>query len=461
MSAATGESHAQALAQSGAAWPSERYAWFVVVVLLGAYTLSFIDRQILTLMVGPIRASLGITDTQFSLLHGLAFAILYTFLGLPFGRLVDRSSRRAIAAAGVFGWSLMTALCAVARSFPQLFLARIGVGIGEATLSPAAYSLLSDYFPPCRRTRALSVYALGISGGAGLAYMAGGAVVDLAARAETYVLPLLGPLQPWQVVFLIVGIPGMLFALLVAFIREPARRNLSAMVTATAAAPAAPELAGTWKFLAAHKATFTMLFTGLAFMTALSHGVFAWVPTYFIRHFGWTPGEFGLTFGALVLTLGSAGIVCGGWLAEHFESRGRSDATMRVAAIGSTLSVPLAFLAPLQGSAAAAIVAFGLVQFFIMMPWGVAGAAIQAVTPNEYRGQLTALYLFSINLIGLGLGPTVVALFTDHVFRSDAAIGWSLAATVLVFGPAGCVLLWCGLRAFRASAMSARAWVDR
>jgi MFS family permease len=391
------------------------------------------------------------------LLHGLAFAVFYTLLGLPIGRLVDRSSRRAVIAVGVFAWSLMTTACGLARTYPQLLAARIGVGAGEAALSPAAYSLLSDYFAPHRRARALSIYALGISAGAGLAYMLGGTVVDLVASADARHLPLLGTVDAWQLVFLAVGMPGMVFAVLFLLIREPARRNLSDV------APGAhmPTVANTVRFVVERRATFGCLYLGLGLMTALSHGVFAWVPTFFIRHFAWTPGRFGLVFGALVLTLGSAGIAFGGWLAERFERRGFSDGTMRAAAIGSTLSVPFAALAPLLGSPAASVAAFGIVQFLIMMPWGVAGAAVQAVTPNEYRGQLTALYLFSINLIGLGLGPTVVALFTDLLFRSDAAVGGSLSATVLVFGIPGCALLWTGLRLVRESAALARVWRDR
>ena len=435
-------------------WPSERYGWFLVLALLGAYTFSFVDRQILTLMVDPIRRTFGISDSQFSLLHGLAFALLYTLLGLPFGRLVDHSSRRVVIAAGVFSWSLMTVACGLARSFPQLFLARVGVGVGEATLSPAAYSLLSDCFAPHRRARPLSVYALGISVGAGLAYIGGGMVVDFVSTAGAR-YPFMSSVAPWQAVFIVLGLPGMLFAILFTMLREPPRRNLDPTATHS------PAVADLQSFLHRNRATFITLFLGLALMTALSHGVFAWVPTYFIRHFGWSPGRFGVTFGVLALSLGSAGIASGGWLAEWFEHRGRSDGTLRVATLGSSLCVPLALVAPFAPTPAVAVLSFGLTQFFLMMPWGVAGAAIQAITPNQYRGQLTAIYLFTINLIGLGLGPTVVALYTDRVFHSDAAVGWSLAATVLTFGPAGCALLWLGLSPFRRSAAKANAWRDR
>src|SRR5215468_7549686 len=436
-------------------WPSERYGWFVVLALLGAYTLSFVDRQILTLMVDPIRRTFSISDSQFSLLQGLAFALLYTVLGLPFGRLVDHSSRRVVIALGVFTWSLMTVACALAQSFAQLFLARVGVGVGEATLSPAAYSLLSDCFAPHRRARALSIYALGISVGAGVAYIGGGIVVDLVSRASAPPWFLGGLMAPWQAVFIVLGIPGMLFGMLLALLREPVRRNLDPDAKGSTA------FADLGAFLRRNRTTFFTLFVGLALITAMSHGVFAWVPTYFIRHFDWSPGRFGLNFGVLVLVLGSSGIASGGWLAERFEKNGRADGTMLVATLGSSLCLPFAFLASLTHSPIGALLLFGLTQFFLMMPWGVAGAAIQMITPNQYRGQLTALYLFAINLIGLGLGPTAVALYTDRVFGSDAAVGWSLAATVLTFGPAGCALLWIGLRPFRRSAADATAWRNR
>ena len=210
------------------AWASPPYAWFVVLVLTIAYTCSFIDRQILTLLIEPIRRDLHITDTQVSLLGGLAFSILYTTLGIPIARLADQTHRRNLMAAGLAFWSIMTATCGLARSFWGLFAARIGVGVGEAALSPAAFSLLADYFPPQRLARAISVYSMGLYFGAGLALMIGGSVVQgRVERAGARVLPVIGEVFPWQMTFFAVGLLGLPALLLMFTIREPVRRGMA------------------------------------------------------------------------------------------------------------------------------------------------------------------------------------------------------------------------------------------
>ena len=175
-----------------APWPNPLYAWFVVGVLMLAYMNSFIDRQILSLLVEPIRADLGISDTQVSLLAGLAFSIFYTLMGVPLARLADQSNRRNIILVGIGSWSIMTALCGAAQNFWQLFLARIGVGVGEAALSPAAFSMIADYFPKQRLARAISVYSMGVYFGAGLALMIGGVVIKMVSALPPTVLPVIG-----------------------------------------------------------------------------------------------------------------------------------------------------------------------------------------------------------------------------------------------------------------------------
>jgi MFS family permease len=216
------------------------YAWYVVIVLMVIYTLSFIDRQILAFLVGPIRADLQISDTAIGLLGGFAFAIFYTLLGLPMGWLADRKSRRGLIAIGLVFWSLMTALCSLARSFGTLFAARIGVGVGEATLTPAAFSLIADYFPREKLARALSVYSMGILIGSGLAFIVGGAVVQAMNGMPALQVPVLGTMAPWRLTFLIVGLPGLAIALLLLTVREPVRRNVirdTAGITTTIALP--------------------------------------------------------------------------------------------------------------------------------------------------------------------------------------------------------------------------------
>ncbi|MGH8561818.1 MAG: MFS transporter, partial [Nevskiales bacterium] len=195
------------------------YAWYVVAVLMVAYVFSFIDRQILNLLVGPIRRDLGISDTQMSLLMGFSFALFYTICGIPLGRLADSKSRRTIIAVGIFFWSIMTAACGTARHYWQFFLYRMGVGVGEATLSPSAYSLIADYFPREVRATAISVYSMGIYIGSGLAFLLGGLVIKFAGQAEV-VLPVVGATRPWQLIFFMLGIAGILFTFAMYTVRE-------------------------------------------------------------------------------------------------------------------------------------------------------------------------------------------------------------------------------------------------
>ncbi|HZZ35295.1 MAG TPA: MFS transporter, partial [Caulobacteraceae bacterium] len=201
-------------------WPRPVYAWYVIGVLLFAYTLSFVDRTVLSLLIGPLRASLHISDTQVSLLLGLAFAVFYTLMGLPLGWVADHWSRRTLIGIGVALWSLMTAGCGLARSYNALFLMRVGVGVGEATLSPAAYSLISDHFPKARLGRAVAVYSIGVPLGSGIALALGALVIKAVVAAPPLSLPIIGVIEPWRLTFLWIGLPGLLAALLMATVRE-------------------------------------------------------------------------------------------------------------------------------------------------------------------------------------------------------------------------------------------------
>ncbi len=431
----------------------ERHAWYVVFLLFLGYTLSFVDRQILTLMVDPISRDLGLTDTQFSLLHGLAFALFYTFLGLPFGWLVDRYDRRVIAAAGIAGWSAMTMLCGTSRTYWHLFLARMGVGVGEATLSPAALSMMADLFPKERLPRAASVYAIGIAVGSGLALLFGGYVVHLAQAMEGFDLPLLRDMRPWQIVFLLVGVIGFPLAYLVFRLQDPPRREL---IGNKAALPVREVVA----FVRSRSRLFICFYLGLSIATALGHGVLGWVPSYFIRVQHWTPEQVGLRYGLCVLTCGTLGLLFGSWLTERFRNGGLQDAPLRASAIGIALCAPLGVAAPLVDNAWLALFLFALLQFAYMIPWGIAGAAIQLVSPNQMRGQLSALFYFSINLIGLGLGPTMVALLSDNVYQVSGGVRYSLATAAAVLAPIAATLLFLGLRAYAQGVASAREWAE-
>lgn len=433
-------------------YPAPRYAWYVVALLTLAYVFSFIDRQILNLLVAPIQRDLGIGEKQMSLLMGATFAVFYTFFGIPLGRLADTWSRRWIVVLGVAFWSLMTAGCGLTHRFWQLALARMGVGIGEASLSPAAYSLIADYFPPRLRSTALGVYGMGIYLGSGLALILGGLVVKFATAQQEAVLPLLGAVRSWQVVFFMVGLPGLLVAPLLLTIREPARQGSSRKgATGVSSAIAVPPLREVWAYMTGNRGTFACLYLGVALACLSGYAAMSWIPTFFIRRHGWTAGDTGLVFGLIVGICGTAGMAAGGRLADWRRGRGKSDANLQVALLGVVAWLPFAALYPIVSSGWLAAVLVAPTIFFSSMPFGLAPAAIQQLMPNTMRGQASAIYLFVINLIGLGLGPTIVATLTQDVFQDKNAVHLSLLVTCVSANACAAVLLWRGLKHYRRS----------
>jgi MFS family permease len=440
-----------------APYPPANYAWYVVGVLTLAYVLSFIDRQILSLLVEPIRRDLKISDKQMSLLMGASFAVFYTLFGIPLGRLADTRSRRGIIAIGIAFWSVMTTGCGLVNNFWQLALLRMGLGVGEATLSPSAYSLISDYFRPAQRSTAISVYSMGIYIGSGLAFILGGLVIRSTSGHEQFVLPLLGATRSWQIVFFIVGIPGLLMSLLLLTIREPARQGARRGKDGSTTAPPVP-IHEVWSYIRDNRATFLCLNLGLAMVALFGYGATSWIPTLFIRRHGWTPGQTGLVFGLIVAVSGTLGIVTGGFFADWLRRRGFADANLRVALIGAIGGLPSVVLFALIPSAPWAAALLIAVVFFMSMPFGVAPAAIQQMMPNAMRAQATAFYLFVINLVGLGLGPTLVAALTEDVFRDQNAVHYSLLIVGAVANLAAAILLWLGLKPYRGSLDYLEAW---
>jgi MFS family permease len=440
-------------------YPPEGYAWYVVGVLTFVYIFSFIDRQILNLLVRPIRRDLGITDFQMSLLMGFSFALFYTFFGIPLGRLADSRSRRTIIAVGFAVWSVMTAACGLARNFAQMLLLRVGVGVGEAALSPSAYSIITDYFPPKRRATAISLYSMGIYIGSGVAFIVGGVVAGIASAQQTWELPLVGATRPWQVVFFIVGLPGVLLSLLVYTVREPVRRGIRMMKAAdgktrVAVAPMSEVVA----YLKQNWRTFLCHNVGFAMLSFSSYGSAAWIPTFFVRNHGWSEAKAGQVFGWIVAIAATLGIVAGGRLADWMVERGRREATMRVGLIAALAWLPCGMLYPLapDGNWAAALLVPSV--FLAAAPFGVAAAAIQQMVPGGMRGQASAIYLFVVNLIGLGLGPSAVAAATDFIFKDDHAVRYSLLLVESFAHLAAATLLWAGIKPFLASLDRLKQW---
>jgi len=399
------------------------YPWFVVLMLMVAYALSFVDRQILSLLVEPIKDDLAISDSQIGLLQGLAFALFYTLAGLPIGRLADYSNRRNIIAIGITVWSLMTFLCSLPKTFFGFFLARMGVGVGEAALSPSAYSLMSDYFPRERIGTAVGIYNVGIYVGAGLALIIGGVLIDAIPAIRDQLPALVAGFADWRIVFMLVGLLAVLFVLLV---REPARRyQLTGHRTDKLS------IADSISFVARRWRRFFGFFVGMTLQSIIFYALLSWVPTHFIREFGWSQGDIGLSLGIVMVIFGSIGVIAGGMLCDYFWKKGVDDAPILVAflsLIGVALSVVMALVFHAQPYWQLIAVGVSLFSCSLMMTAGPAG--LQNMLPNQLRAQVSATYLFVLNLVSLTLGPLLPALLSDHLFQDERYIGLSVLIVV-------------------------------
>ena len=438
-------------------WPRPTYAWYVACVLSLAYCFSYIDRQILNLLVVPIQADLGISDTQMSLLQGLAFALFYTTLGLPLGRMADRWNRRNLIAIGATVWCLMTAACGLADSFEELFLARIGVGIGEAVLTPAAMSLLADYFPSHKLARAAGVYTSGSSIGGTVAFMVGGAVATAVAVNPTVIMPLVGSIPAWGATFIIVGLPGLIVVLLMATVREPARRGRLASAAGSGGLPMRI-VAG---HIIAQRGAYFGIYLGLAMQMLLTYAMQSWMPAYFMRVHGWSLAQLGFWYGLVIFVGSVPGLMLGAWLGDRLVQRGRVDGHVRIALLGCALSIPPCIMTALAPDPYFAMFLLCLSNFFFSFPFGVGPAALQIITPNEMRAQVAAMYVLVLGLIGLLLGPTSVALLTDYVFRDPMKVGYSISVVATLAGPASVSLLYFALRPYRRAVDATGNWASR
>lgn len=441
-----------------AGYPSRGYAWYVVVILTAAYVVSFLDRQILALLVEPIKRDLGISDTQMSLLLGFAFAIFYTLLGVPIGRLADRASRRTIIATGITIWCAMTAICGLAKSYTQLFLARIGVGVGEATLGPSALSLISDYFPPERRARPLGFYAMGVSVGAGVAMLVGGQVIALAMNSPPVVLPIVGELFVWQTVFLLVGLPGLLIAVLMMTVREPARHGKIRIEDADGRLTEQVSIRAAATFLRQRWRAYAGLFIGMSGATMLGYGFLSWLPALFMRTWEWDIAQVATVQGIVLLIAGPISVNLAGWLADRSYRSGRKDAHLRIFVVFSVIMLLSAVVLPLLPGP---WLAAGVLFVNILGSAGltaVATAALMMITPNQLRGQVTAIYYFVISITGLTVGPTAVAMLTDYVFGSADDLRYSMSIVAGVTGLLAVIAAWYGLVAYRRAVVEAENW---
>ena len=423
-------------------YPSRGYAWYVVIILYLAYTLSFVDRQIIAFLVDPIKADLHISEVQFGVLTGLAFTLFYTILGIPLGWLADRANRRNLMAVGIGAWSIMTGLCGIASNYWHLFLARIGVGVGEAALGPAAYSTISDNFPRDKRGLPMSVYSAGVLCGAGLANIFGGLVVQYAMNHGPQTFPIIGTVRPWQLSFLLVALPGIIVALMMMSVKESVRRE-------KASAEGSVSLRETFRHLGRYRFAYLTLMLAPSCFALTNYGIMIWVPALYSRVFDWSRAEIGVPFGSIILVLGTAGLVCGGFVVQKVIKLGVSAAYSKVMIVTQLITLPGLALLVAVHSPYWTLGCIAYVMFFLPFHVGLAPAALHSITPNEMRGQVIAIYFFALNTIALALGAGyIIPSITQYVFQNDADVGKSLAIVATIASTIGVISLVVGIRAY-------------
>ena len=434
-------------------WPSPRQAWYTVFVFSVTLAVSFLDRGVLNLLVEPIKRDLGLTDTQVSLLMGFAFIAFYLVLGLPVARWIDHGSRRTVLGIAATVWSVSTMLCGLAGNFVHLALCRVGVGAGDSAVSPAISSMISDLFPKERLARAMSLMGLAFVVGNGLALALGGAVIGALTKLGPVEVPVIGRMYPWQATFFIVGVPGLLAAALFLTVKEPARRG-----GAQLAMDGAPPLRAVLAYLWAHRAVYGPMFLGLALNSIAGSGLQSWTPAFFGRSYGWSPAQFGAVAGLIGLVVSPIGILLGFRIAEWLHRKGHLDANLRLTAAAVWIGAPFHMLMPFMPTPDLAVACLIIGNVIAVAVIGAQNAAFLMITPNRMRGQTTALYLVMYNVIGYGLGPTVVAVLTDYVFGNEAQLYLALACVSAVLCPLAALCYTIALKPFTARAESTRHW---
>jgi MFS family permease len=434
---------------ASAPYPRPIYAWYCLGIICFAYLFGFMDRIIVGLLTPAIQQDLGLTDAQMGVIQGLAFAAFYVLFGLPLGRAADRVNRKLLLSAGTALWSLMTAGAGLVRSFGGLFVMRAGVGVGEATLNPCAASLIGDYFRPATRPKAFGIYTMSTALGTGVTYIGGGAIlgfVGVGTGGNRFDMPLLGEIPAWQAVFIIVGLAGLVPALLLAFtVREPPRRDLAAGRRARVS------WAETAAFLRENRRTLLCHNIGVACIIMAIYGWVNWLPAYFLRLHEWPVARFSIWYGVFGGLAGIVSAIASGFVTNWLKTRGYADATMRTVLIGGIGLTIGTSLAPLMPTPELALAGYCIAGVFTNFPSAQALSAIAEMTPNQLRGFVTSIYIAVVGIAGTGFGPFAMGWVTDNVFGDPMKVHFSMALVTFVMGLIGIGLISVGLRSFRES----------
>lgn len=430
---------AATIADPGAAYPRPLAAWTMVALLTLAYILSYVDRSILGLLITPIKADLHISDEQLGYLIGWAFGLFYATIGLPLGWLADRARRTRIVAGGVALWSLATVLSGTASSFAHLFGARMGVGIGEATLSPCAMSLIADSFPPDKRGKPVGIYSAALALGAGIASLIGAAVLGMSKDAADIALPVFGAVRPWQFALIVVGLPGLLIAPLFLLLPEPLRRATPGISSATFG-----DALGIVRQRIGSLGGVALL---VAVMTTIAYSQQFNAPA-FARTFGWEAKDFARVNGLINLIVGPLTVIGIGMLADRWRRSGTRDAAFRLLVIGFVPMLPCSALPLFMPGPVPAFAMLALSSVCIGTVTAAGIIALLDIAPGQVRGQIVALYYMAISIAGLGLGPTTVGILSTRVYGEDN-LRYAMATVPILYGAVPLLLLPIISRAYR------------
>ena len=423
--------------------PSNTYGWYVAFILLIGFTFSFIDRQVLNLLVVPIQNDLNITDTQISALQGLAFVITYVGLCVPIGRIIDKTHRVSVMIIGLLVWSAATIACGFSKNYISMFIARMGIGAGESTVHPGSISILGDYFDSDKIASPMSIYLLGPYLGAGIAMIFGAQVLDWTSQMDSnFILPLVGEVAPWQLTFIAVGLPGVIVACLFLTIREPKRRIQE---IESQEAPSFKKIA---EYIKNNWQVYGAIIIGNSCLIILLYGLQSWVPTMLLRVYEWDLIQSGRIYGLIAMFAGSAGVLSGPFVLNLMNKNNIDAPHFKLAIFGISMASLSLVLLPFQANVNIALIFVTLASFFVTLPLAGTSSAMVIVSPNRIRGVITGIYVVVTSVFGLVLGPFLVASSTDFIFQDPNAVAKSLALVSVLIGPVGIFFMLKGVDAF-------------
>ncbi len=431
--------------QPSAQYPGRSQGYYCVAVMTLAMTFAFIDRQIPAMLVEPIKADLGLSDTQIALLGGVAFSICYAVMAMPIGFAVDRMSRTRVIGTGVLIWSVMTTLAGFANSFAKLFGARIGVAVGEAVIAPTSVSLVGDYYPPDKQGRPLGIISSGVYIGMGLALLSGGFLIDYLTGTGGLTLPLLGHFKPWQGTFLIVGIPGIVVAIAAYLIHEPKRFHDTSFARDEASTQSLLD------HLRRHRAAMQPMFAGVVFMGMLTYSFTFWAPTMMVRTYDLSLSEVGVVLGLITIVSSVIGTIASGIIVDRMRRVGRSDAPVRIGMFASLAAAPFAILAPLMPTP---VISWVCIFGYLLIASSLTPLAllcVSGISTSLTRGRMTAIYALVMMVFSMSIGPQMTAFFTDYLFNDTSRLNWSLALTAAIVMPAAALFFGRSMPHYRRS----------